>query len=230
MTNHRVIVSGLFVGKVENRWPGKAASAINKLAVSGSQKVGALGFAGDAQADLSVHGGIDKAIHHYPADHYQSWQREGEIPQGSVPAAFGENISSSGWVETDLCIGDILRMGTALVQVSQGRQPCWKLSEHTANPKMAFRFQQTGRTGWYYRVLESGLVKRGDEICLVDRARENWTVHDVTRARLTRRIDKRDAAILSQLPELSENWRAAFARMSEGDREEDTSSRLKTEG
>ncbi len=221
----RSIVEGLFVGKVERLWQGKAASAINKKSVKGSQPVGKLGFLTDAQADLKVHGGVDKAIHHYPAEHYAEWQAEGEIAGDVAPAAFGENISSMGIVESDLCIGDVFRVGTALVQVSQGRQPCWKLNSHTGNPKMAFRFQETGRTGWYYRVLESGRVQRGDAICLLERPHEQWTIHRVTTARLTRRIEKADALILSGMPELAENWRDAFARFAEGVKKENTSGR-----
>ncbi|MCR9194526.1 MAG: MOSC domain-containing protein [Hyphomonas sp.] len=221
-------VIGLFVGKVESPWPGKAASAINKVRTEEVQEVGPTGFVNDAQADLTVHGGLDKAIHHYPADHYSIWQAEGEIPDGSMPAAFGENISASEFVETNICIGDVLRLGTALVQVSQGRQPCWKLNQHTNNPRMAFRFQQTGRTGWYYRVLERGHVQLGDEICLVDRIQEDWTVYRVTQARLTRKVDKTDVEQLSNMPELAENWREAFARMAKGNREENTEKRLRS--
>ncbi len=220
------IVDGVFIGKVEDLWPGKAPSAINKMMASGSQQVGKLGFLRDAQADLKVHGGVDKAIHHYPADHYAAWQAEADIPSDAVPAAFGENISSRGIVETDLCIGDVLRLGTALVQVSQGRQPCWKLNNHTGNPTMAFRFQETGRTGWYYRVLEDGCVGEGDEISLLERSHDAWTVHRVTKARLTRRVDAEEALALSQMSELAVNWREAFSRMAEGHRQENTTPRL----
>lgn len=221
-------VADLFVGKVERPWPGKPASAINKLKTPIAQEVGPAGFVNDTQADLTVHGGLDKAIHHYPADHYATWQEEGEIPNGSTPAAFGENISASGIVETNICIGDVLHIGTAVVQVSQGRQPCWKLNQHTGNPRMAFRFQQTGRTGWYYRVLEPGLVREGDEIRLIDRVHPEWSVHSVTQARLTRRVDRSDAEQLSNMLELAENWREAFARMAAGHRQEDTNDRLQS--
>ncbi|MEM8987072.1 MAG: MOSC domain-containing protein [Pseudomonadota bacterium] len=223
----QLTVTGLFLGKVEHPWPDKGPSAIDKRQAAGPQEVGKLGFLNDAQADLKVHGGIDKAIHHYPADHYGSWKAEGAIARGAAPAAFGENISASGAVETDLCIGDVLRIGTALVQVSQGRQPCWKLNAHTGNSTMAFRFQETGRTGWYYRVLEAGWVEKGDKISLIDRLYDEWTVHRVTNARLTRRIEPAQALILSQMPELAENWREAFARFAKNKTDEDTAPRLK---
>lgn len=94
------------------------------------------------QADLEHHDGHDKAIHHYATKHCQTWIVEGEIPAGTVPAAFGENIATRSITEQILCIGDKLRLGTAVVQISQGRQPCWKVSEHTKNSKMANPFKK----------------------------------------------------------------------------------------
>jgi MOSC domain-containing protein YiiM len=93
---------------------------------------------------------------------------------------------------------------------------------------MAYLFQKTGRTGWYYRVLETGTVKTGDRIGLLERTNPDWTVARVTSARLTRRISEEDARCLSSLTSLAEGWRKAFERMAEGDRREDTSARLGT--
>ncbi|MGB3179128.1 MAG: MOSC domain-containing protein [Albidovulum sp.] len=162
-------IDGLFFGKVQDLWPGRDQSAIDKMPVQGRHDIDALGFVGDAQADPKHHGGVDKAIHHYASEHYDRWIAEGEIPTGTIPAAFGENIASLGLTEDTLCIGDKLRLGSAVVQISQGRQPCWKVSEHTANKKMAYLFQKTGRTGWYYRVLEPGSAGIGDTISLLER-------------------------------------------------------------
>ena len=149
-------VDGIFLGAIRDRWPGKPPSAIGKERVRGAQQITHAGFADDAQADLSVHGGCDKAIHHYATDHYRLWQAEGQMAAGTGPAAFGENIATVGMTEDTVCIGDILRLGTAVVQVSQGRQPCWKLGLHTGNAGMPALFTRSGRTGWYYRVLEPG--------------------------------------------------------------------------
>ncbi|HCE71373.1 MOSC domain-containing protein [Ruegeria pomeroyi] len=219
-------IDGIFLGSVAERWPGRPPSAIGKTAVGGCREINEFGFIGDAQADLDHHGGHDKAIHHYPSDHYPSWIAEGQIPAEAVPAAFGENIVSVGITETNICIGDRLRLGTAIVEVSQGRQPCWKVSEHTGNAKMAYLFQKTGRTGWYYRVLEPGQVSPGDQISLIERHHPEWTVETVTRARLTRRITSKDAAALAELVVLAEGWRSAFARMAAGETHEDTDARL----
>ncbi|MEP3920674.1 MOSC domain-containing protein [Ascidiaceihabitans sp.] len=220
-------LNGIFFGEIVDRWAGKAPSAIGKTLVSGRQEIGEMGFLGDAQADLEHHGGRDKAIHHYPSDHYPNWIAEGHIPAGTIPAAFGENLATLGMTETNICIGDKLRLGTAVVEVSQGRQPCWKVSEHTENEKMAYLFQKTGRTGWYYRVLQGGHVSADDPIVLFERPCPEWTVETVTRARLTRRVSREDAAILAELPLLAQGWRDAFARMAEGDTKENTDARLK---
>lgn len=219
-------INGLFLGRVEHRWAGLDPSAIGKTLVTGDQEIDALGFTQDAQADPKHHGGPDKAIHHYPTDHYAPWIAEGAIPAGTVPAAFGENIAAIGLTEDTLCIGDVLRLGTALVQVSQGRQPCWKVSQHTGNKRMAYLFQKTGRTGWYYRVLEPGRAGIGDTITLVERRQPNWSVRRVTAARLTRKVSQKEAAIMASMPELANGWRQAFARMADGDFDEDTGKRL----
>lgn len=222
-----ISIDGLFCGSVQARWPGKAPSAIQKNVVDGPQTITPTGFFNDAQADLTVHGGQDKAIHHYAADHYPTWKDEGQMDADTVPAAFGENISTIGLTEKAVCIGDTLRLGTAIVQVSQGRQPCWKLNAHTGRPTMAPLFQKTGRTGWYYRVLETGSVSVGDSITLLERPNPDWTVQTVTMARLTYQIDTAGARTLSVLPELAGGWRDAFAKMAEGKAKEDTSARLK---
>jgi len=220
-------INGVFIGKIENRWPDKPSSAIQKNEVFGSQNILLAGLEKDAQADLAVHGGPDKALHHYAADHYPFWQAKNQMPSGTIPAAFGENISTIGLTEENLCIGDILRLGSALVQISQGRQPCWKLGHHTGNAKMPKLFQTTGRTGWYYRVLEVGQVSPLDTITLIERPNPDWTVKFVTQARLTRSLNTWQASILANLPELAKSWRNAFAKIAEGNHDEDTSARLK---
>jgi len=222
----RTSVDGLFFGQVEHRWDGREPSAIAKQPVTGARTIDGDGFVEDAQADLVNHGGADKAIHQYPSDHYPEWIAEGAMPSGTTPGAFGENIAAAGMTEDSLCIGDILTLGSATVQISQGRQPCWKVSEHAGNPRMAYLFQKTGRTGWYYRVLEHGQAGVGDALQLIERPQPNWRVLDVTRARLTRQVSERDAAALAVLPELAEGWRVSFAKMAGGDLSEDTALRL----
>ncbi|SPJ30840.1 MOSC domain-containing protein [Falsiruegeria mediterranea] len=219
-------IGGIFLGSIQGRWEGKPPSAIQKDQAFGRQAITLTGFSDDAQADLTVHGGEDKAIHHYALDHYAAWKNEGQMAAGTKPAAFGENIATTGLTEENLCIGDILKLGTATVQISQGRQPCWKLGLHTGNEKMPYLFQKTGRTGWYYRVLETGTAAAGDRITLIERRNPDWSVLRVTRARLTRRVSPEEAQALAELTDLAIGWRQAFARMAGGDTKEDTSARL----
>ncbi|MEN0105560.1 MAG: MOSC domain-containing protein [Pseudomonas sp.] len=150
-------------------------SGIHKQAQSGELTVTTLGLLGDEQGDLRVHGGIEKAIHHYPRDHYQAWADElGAHPLLGQAGAFGENFSTAGWTEADVCLGDRVRAGTALLEVSQGRLPCWKLNDYFAVKDMALRVQNSGRTGWYYRVLEEGVVSAGASLQVVERPYAQW--------------------------------------------------------
>ncbi|NVJ03616.1 MOSC domain-containing protein, partial [Myxococcus sp. AM009] len=129
--------------------------AIDKRPVRDAVEVGINGIVGDEQGDLRVHGGPDKAIHHYPFDHYAAWQADiGAQPLLAQPGAFGENVSTTGITEADICVGDRLRAGSVMLEVSQLRQPCWKLNDRFNTRDMARRVQHTARTGWYYRVLE----------------------------------------------------------------------------
>lgn len=132
-------------------------SGIAKRIVPGPWTITPLGIEGDAQGDLKHHGGTEKAIHHYPRDHYATWNAEiGPHPLMLTPGAFGENLSTYGWTEGNVCIGDVVRFGTVPLQVSQGRQPCFKLNSRFGRDSMAVAVQRTGRTGWYYRVREVG--------------------------------------------------------------------------
>ena len=149
---------------------GDEPSAIAKLPVADAVAVGPLGLAGDEQADRSVHGGIDKAIHHYPADHYDWWRGHlGDAPLLDAPGAFGENISTTGLDENSVFLGDRFRLGSALIEVTQARQPCWKLDHRFGAKGVMAAVVQTRRSGWYYRVLEPGTVRAGDDLELVER-------------------------------------------------------------
>lgn len=206
-------LSAIFLGKAAVHWDGRPASAIVKEPFDGKQWVTKTGICGDEQADLSVHGGPEKALHHYAADHYQFWKEE--IPGGAdkfAPGGFGENLSTTGLTEELLCIGDIIRIGGAVVQVSQGRQPCWKLSAHVGREDMAARFQKSGRTGWYYRVLQEGFIQPGDPIALLERLQPGWRLSMVIAARFDPRLTPTLAKELSMVEGLSASWRSGFAR------------------
>jgi MOSC domain-containing protein YiiM len=116
--------------------------------------VGATNIEGDQQEDLSVHGGVDKAVYAYPADNWPWWEREHRLP--CAPGTFGENLTLQGADETAVCIGDRFAWGEAILEVSQPRGPCFKLGIHTGRPEIPQRMTQSGRSGWYLRVLQEG--------------------------------------------------------------------------
>lgn len=202
-------------------------SGIDKRPAPAPWRIGVTGLAGDAQADLAHHGGPEKALHHYPFEHYAVWAQDiGDNPLLRAPGAFGENLSTSGWTEVDVCVGDIVRFGSALLQVSQGRQPCWKLNRRFARKDMSLRVQSSGRTGWYYRVLETGEAQAGDMLQRIDRPCPDWPL-----ARLTRLLyrDGKDAgglAGMAALPQLAQNWRDLAQRRLTSGRIESWTTRL----
>ena len=187
-------------------------SAIDKRLVAGPVEVGELGLAGDEQGDRRVHGGPDKAIHHYPRDHYAAWRTElGAHPLLESGGAFGENLSSMGVGEADICLGDRFALGTALVEVSQLRQPCWKLSDRFGVADMARRVQNTGRTGWYYRVLAPGRLAAGDRLVLRERPHPGWPLARIAEVLYRRGVEPALLEEVLALP-LVPSWRTLFER------------------
>ncbi|MBS0293343.1 MAG: MOSC domain-containing protein [Proteobacteria bacterium] len=205
-------------------------SGIDKHVLNGSVRVGPLGLEGDEQGDPRVHGGPDKAVHCYAWPRYLPWRQElADHAQAQAllekPGAFGENFSLDGIDETQVCIGDQWQVGSARFEVSQGRQPCWKLNDRFAVPDMALRVQTSLRAGWYLRVLQPGQVRAGDDVVLRHRPHPDWTI-----ARLLQVIAERDCTpdtlrqILT-LP-LPPSWHRLFSRRLENTSAEDWSSRL----
>jgi len=185
-------------------------TGIVKSPISGRIGVSSTGLEGDGQADLDNHGGVDMAVHGYPFEHYAFWQRElgrEEMP----PGQFGENLTIDGVTEMDLRIGDRLRAGTTLLEVSQPRIPCVKLAmrmELAAFPKM---FLASGKVGFYFRVLEEGELGAGDVIEWEHRAENSMTVRDVARL-VTFDAEQADAARRAAgLSALSQEWRDRIA-------------------
>ena len=191
-------------------------SAIDKRPAPAPWRIGPTGLARDAQAGLKHHGGPEKAAHQYPFEHYATWVEEiGDDPLLRKAGAFGENLSTTSWVETNVCIGDVVRFGSALLQVSQGRQPCWKLNRRFARADMTLRVQSSGRAGWYYRVLEVGVAEAGDFLRLLDRLCPDWTLERLT-GLLYHDTDDRDGlAGMAALPELAQSWRNLEKRIVE---------------
>jgi len=196
---------------------GTATTAIYKQPIDGRVKVRSLNLEGDRQADLSVHGGPDKAVYGYPAEHYPFWRAEFpgiEMAYGM----FGENFTVEGLLEDEIHIGDRLHIGTAEFQVTQPRLPCYKLGIKFGRQDIIPRFLKSLRSGFYLAVLQEGEVAAGDAIEVVSRTSGNITVADVVRIyadRQNRNLDLVNRALYTEA--LPASWRDYLARRLERD-------------
>jgi MOSC domain-containing protein YiiM len=185
------------------------ATAIHKAPVDGPVAVKRLNLDGDRQADLSVHGGPEKAVYVYPTEHYEFWREE--LPGVPLPwGAFGENLSVEAILEPEVRIGDVFRIGTAELVVTQPRMPCFKLNVRFQRSDMVKRFLRSGRTGFYLAVLKEGQVQAGDSITMTPTTAQAVTVSDVAALYTTQR-DNRDLMQRAlETPEMPEGWRGWF--------------------
>lgn len=186
-------------------------TAFYKQPVQGPVSARKLGLSGDGQADPKHHGGPDKAVCVYSTDHWAHW-REALAesladPEEFAAAAFGENFSIAGWTEPDVCLGDRWRIGDAEFEVSQPRQPCWKLARRWRTKDLTLRVQQTGYTGWYLRVVREGEVAAGQPIELVERPLPEWTVARANEVMHHRKKDREATEQLAAVGLLAESWR-----------------------
>ncbi|UJS16110.1 MAG: MOSC domain-containing protein [Candidatus Jettenia sp.] len=190
----------------ENSW----LTGFFKEPVEGRIWLGKSNLSGDGQADLKHHGGADKAVLGYSADHYTAWHNE--IVSVKLPyGAFGENFTVKGLTEESVCIGDMYAIGDSQLQVSQPRQPCWKISNRWRIQDLAERVKLSGRTGWYFRVIYEGFVERGLPLILLDRPFPQWTIACANKIMHSRYEDKDAAAELASCHLLSTNWRATLS-------------------
>ena len=212
-----VEVLALLTGRIRPFRAPDEPSAIAKSPIAGPVTITPLGFAGDEQADLVHHGGADKAIHHYPFDHYAFWRGQfGDNDRLTAPGNFGENISTLGLTEDMVWLGDRFRLGTALIEVSHGRQPCWKQGHHFGRPDLTARMVRTGRAGWYYRVLEPGQATAGDRLTLVERGLPEWNLARLFAVLIGGKAERSPAILreLAALPVLAEAWRRRARELS----------------
>ena len=188
-------------------WKGMTVqTAIFKEPVDGPVKIGKLNLAGDQQADLTVHGGLEKAVYAYPAEHYEYWRKE--LPEVAFSwGAFGENLTTEGIREDSLCIGDVLRIGSAVLMVTQPRMPCYKLDLRFARDDMIKRFLMSGRSGFYFSVIEPGEVTTGSKIELLERDSNRVTVVDIVRLYLGQITDPGLVQRAIKGSALPANWR-----------------------
>jgi MOSC domain-containing protein YiiM len=186
-------------------------SAIWKAPVTGLVKVGRLGLEGDRVANTRIHGGPEQALLMYAASHYPLWEAE-LGPDGLTPGAFGENLTVSTLTEESVCIGDVLDIGEARLQVSQPRQPCATLARRHQVRDMIKRVQRNGRSGWYLRVLREGELAPGDPIVQVNRPHPEWAVRRAARVALDRKAHPEEARALAACEALSPGWRDWLVR------------------
>ncbi len=180
-------------------------SAIWKEPVAGRIWLGALGLAGDTVADHKHHGGRDQAVLMYGAAHYPAWRREWQ-QDDLGPGAFGENFTVTDLVEDTVCVGDVLELGEAVLEVTKPREPCRTLARRHRKPDLVGVVKENGRGGWYLRVKREGWVEPGVSIRLADRPFPQWTVRRAGQVMEARESRWEEALLLAECPALAENW------------------------
>src|SRR6059036_1058319 len=191
-----------FKGEVVN-------TGIFKEPIQRRVKLRKLNLDGDKQADLIVHGGIDKAVYSYAKEHYEFWKQD--LQDMSLPwGMFGENFTTEGLFEESVNIGDTLQIGTARVISTQPRMPCYKLGVKFGRMDIIKRFLASGLTGIYFKVLQEGEVGLGDEIKLINRDPNNVTVRDIVRLYTVDREDVRTMERAIKVKDLPNGWRFHF--------------------
>lgn len=186
-------------------------TGIYKTQVIGSRWLGLTNIEGDGQADLYNHGGPDKAVNVYPAEHYSYWQHRYHCSEMTF-GGFGENFTIEGLTESNVRIGDVFRIGEALVQVSQPRQPCWKLSRRWSIKEFASQVEVTGYTGWYFRVLQEGHIAAGMAVEWVRSLEPTMTVSEANEIMHHLPRDFQAAETLLRCPALSKSWKDVLAK------------------
>ena len=194
-------------------WHGNPVSTgIYKYPVESRVALRRLNLEGDRQADLTVHGGEEKAVYCYPSEHYDYWRAQ--LPGRELPpGVFGENFTTDGLLEDSTCIGDRLVVGTAETAVTQPRLPCYKLGVRFGFDEMVKRFLASRRTGFYLAVIREGDVGAGDEIRLIARDASRVPVSEITRLYVAKKYGPDDIACLQQLlrvPALPKSWNKYF--------------------
>lgn len=197
----------LFTGGIQPLPASGRPTGMFKRPVPGPVELTEEGFTGDQQADRRVHGGPDKAVHLYPARHYASLASSfPEIAAALVPGALGENLSAADIDERDVRIGDIWQLGSALLQISQPRTPCWKIDERFACEGIAALIARNHLTGWYLRVTQVGTVSPGDRLELIQAASGTPSLHEVMLLWAEHRPPLAALEALARLPGLASGW------------------------
>jgi MOSC domain-containing protein YiiM len=196
----------------EIQWQGKVVrTSIFKSPVSGDVRVSKLNLEGDQQSDLSVHGGVHKAVYAYPSEHYEFWREE--VPGADLPwGAFGENLTVQGILEDEVRIGDRLRIGSAEFMVTQPRMPCFKLGIRFGRPDIVKRFLRSGRSGFYLAVVEEGQIAAGGTVEVLTRDEHGVSVADIVNLYQADATNQELLRKASNLPALPPDWREHFRK------------------
>ncbi|BCT35865.1 MULTISPECIES: MOSC domain-containing protein [Pseudomonas] len=219
-----VYVDGVYIGKAKNLGQGLVIDT-DKYPVANRLWLWPQGLGSDEQGDPRFHTGPERALHHYPAEHYAHWRKRYPQFDWSAPA-FGENLSTRGLTEEQVCLGDMFRWGGALLQISQPRSPCYRLSQRWGLVNLPQQAQDNGRCGWFYRVLKPGFVQADEPFELIQRSYPGLTVAWALRCFFQEPLEHKGLKMLIDCPALSSRWRdIAIKRMRTGC-VEDWSSRL----
>jgi MOSC domain-containing protein YiiM len=194
----------------EVTWQGKlVATGIFKEPVNAPVMLRTLNLDGDRQADLTVHGGVNKAVYVYPSEHYGYWRTE--LPGIDLPSGmFGENFTTEGLLEEAIYIGDRFRLGETEVRVTEPRMPCYKLGIKFGRADIIKRFLASRRTGFYFAVVRGGMVRAGDAIKLIGREQQEISVADITRLYAFEKNDLKSLRRAIEVVALPENWKGYF--------------------
>lgn len=200
---------------VQTRDEGFVTTAIFKDPVEGRVKVGELNLDGDAQADLRVHGGWSKAVYAYPVEHYNFWRAE--LPDYKLSYAnFGENLTTEGLLETELFIGDRLKIGTAEFIATEPRMPCYKLGIRFGRKDILRRFLQSRRSGFYLAVTKTGELTAGDQIEFLSRDENRVSVTDIVRVWVEDKDDSETMSRAMKIDKFPEKWKQVFRERIDG--------------
>lgn len=173
------------------------------------------GLVDDEVGDKVKHGGPEKALFAYPVNHYKYWRDEEAIEEMGA-GSFGENLSLETSDESDVCIGDTYKLGEATIQISQPRRPCWRPARRFRVMDLALRIQNSGRTGWYFRVLEEGHIRAGDSLQLIERPEPKWTIEACNDVMYVHKKDMELASSLAASPYLAGSWKNTLQKRLKG--------------
>ncbi|SEB76844.1 MOSC domain-containing protein YiiM [Pseudomonas mohnii] len=201
-------IDRIFAGGLEVLQPEGQRTGMFKRRITGSARVELHGIVGDQHGDTRVHGGPEKALHHYAAQHYGRLAQAFTHSAGQLVAgSLGENISARGLSECSVHIGDVFRIGSSVVQVSQPRSPCWKINHRFDAEHMSMFVAKERITGWYYRVLQPGFIEVGDRFERLERHTERFSIDQFWRVQLSHRPVIDDLLALAAAPGLADDWK-----------------------